>query len=711
MTTIHGSDLQLEYSHNIIEHLGLKLYQNKPTNVIAELVSNAWDADAENAWLDINDNKNLNPGDRYICVMDDGYGMDPHAIKDKYLVIGLKKRKLGDPNELSINKKRMLMGRKGIGKLAPFGIAGKLSVITAYKSNEETKVSVFSLNISGLLDPNNESHTIQHYKPEVIFFDEPLSHVDEHYQGNNIYNKFRQRIANSGSGTAIVLTNIKQTNSISLDKMTQSIGRRFTVAFSKEDFHVFINDKLVEAVDSLPKFDVRYPKDGYDTEVLNIGGIDREIKFWVGFVYSADWPQDEAGVGVYAHGKIAQDRPFFFSVKGKEIYTRYMYGVVEADWLDELDEDVISTDRTTINWEAEQTIPLHEFCHGLVKKWIEKYRKDINPGARDKIIEIMESTPDLPKVTTSERDAIVNLVHQLGPKVHKDKTVQVEVVKAMTASWTHKPMQVLIKKLWDAFDISSDDTDSFTNSLKSLNEHLVPESLSMSVIQAQRIYALSKLYNLKNNGNENQLQALLEAFPWILGTEMENLRPNQTLKENAAEAAKIGLIPSHGFLREEMAKDRNANLRPDFVFFSNEGETKIVVVELKSPQVPLEIKHRSQLSAYLDWFETQYPNAEAKGILIGQNAQAMPAMRTNIEILCWEQVYLKSRRDHLELLAAMLHGVSEHYDDTRVKDVMAMGGEQTKALLSKMASAHSPLRDLFEDTDKVIKNKESKSKL
>ncbi|WP_199777294.1 hypothetical protein, partial [Cronobacter sakazakii] len=254
---------------------------------------------------------------------------------------------------------------------------------------------------------------------------EPLSQVNKHNQGDNIYNKFRKRIANSGSGTAIVLTNIKQTNSISLDKMTQSIGRRFTVAFSKEDFHVFINDKLVEAVDSLPKFDVRYPKDGYDTEVLNIGGIDREIKFWVGFVYSADWPQDEAGVGVYAHGKIAQDRPFFFSVKGKEIYTRYMYGVVEADWLDELDEDVISTDRTTINWEAEQTIPLHEFCHGLVKKWIEKYRKDINPGARDKIIEIMESTPDLPKVTTSERDAIVNLVHQLGPKVHKDKTVQV----------------------------------------------------------------------------------------------------------------------------------------------------------------------------------------------------------------------------------------------------------------------------------------------
>ncbi|POT24799.1 hypothetical protein C3433_21245 [Citrobacter freundii] len=709
MTSIQGSDLKLEYSHNIIEHLGLKLYQNKPTNVIAELISNSWDADAENSWLDLHDDKEIPLSERYVSVMDDGYGMDPYAIKEKYLVIGLKKRKPGDPDERSLVKERLLMGRKGIGKLAPFGIAGKLSVITVYKDGDESKISVFSLDISGLLDPSDTSHIIKNYKPEVHYFNEPLSVVDKAYAEDEFYNKFRNRIQSKGSGTAIILTDIKISNTISVNKMIQSIGRRFTVAFSQPDFSVYINDKKVEAVDSLPKFDIRYPQTGFDRETLNICGVDREIRFWVGFVYSAEWPQDEAGVGVYAHGKIAQDRPFFFSVKGKEIYTRYMYGVVEADWLDELSEDVISTDRTSINWEADETIPLHEFCHSLIKKWIERYRKDINPGAKERIIEIIDNTPGMPKVTSSEREAIVGLVHQLGPKVHKDKNVQVEVVKAMTASWTHKPMQVLIKKLWDAFDISMDDTDSFTNSLRCLNEHLVPESLSMSVIQAQRIYALSKLYNLKNNGNENQLQALLESFPWILGTEMENLRPNQTLKENAAEAAKKGLIPSHGSLKDDMGKDPNAKLRPDFVFFSNESETKIVVVELKSPQIPLEVKHRSQLSAYLDWFETQYPKADARGILIGQNAQDMKAMRVNIEICSWDDVYLESRREHLELLAAMLHGVSEHYDDTRVEDVLAMGGEQTKILLNRMASAHSPLRDLFEDTDKVIKNKESKN--
>lgn len=106
MTLIQGSDLKLEYSHNIIEHLGLKLYQNKPTNVIAELISNSWDADAENAWLDIHDDKEVPLSERYVSVMDDGYGMDPYAIKEKYLVIGLKKRKPGEPDERSLRKVR-----------------------------------------------------------------------------------------------------------------------------------------------------------------------------------------------------------------------------------------------------------------------------------------------------------------------------------------------------------------------------------------------------------------------------------------------------------------------------------------------------------------------------------------------------------------------------------------------------------------------------
>ena len=88
----------------------------------------------------------------------------------------------------------------------------------------------------------------------------------------------------------------------------------------------------------------RIPDHGYTTEKVN----GKDVKSWVGFVKKAEWPADQAGVGVYSHGKIAQDRPFTFGIKGKEIFTRYMFGVVEAEWLDELDQDVISTDRTNV---------------------------------------------------------------------------------------------------------------------------------------------------------------------------------------------------------------------------------------------------------------------------------------------------------------------------------------------------------------------------
>ncbi|WP_394144628.1 ATP-binding protein, partial [Burkholderia multivorans] len=118
-------DLTLKFSHNIIEHLGIKLYQNKPTNVIAELVSNSWDADAKNVWINI-----VSDGDEAtVSVEDNGHGMTRADIVHKYLVIGKPKRKKENPMETSPSG-RFLMGRKGIGKLAPFGIASVIDVVT-----------------------------------------------------------------------------------------------------------------------------------------------------------------------------------------------------------------------------------------------------------------------------------------------------------------------------------------------------------------------------------------------------------------------------------------------------------------------------------------------------------------------------------------------------------------------------------------------------
>ncbi|HDR1005806.1 TPA: ATP-binding protein, partial [Pasteurella multocida] len=116
----------MKISHNIVEHLGLKLYQNKPTNVIAELVSNAWDANAEKLDIDI-----IGNDDKYISVQDNGCGMNLEILKNTYLVIGKSKyNNLEEQKEIVSRTQRKPMGRKGIGKLAPFGICQQMHVIT-----------------------------------------------------------------------------------------------------------------------------------------------------------------------------------------------------------------------------------------------------------------------------------------------------------------------------------------------------------------------------------------------------------------------------------------------------------------------------------------------------------------------------------------------------------------------------------------------------
>lgn len=89
--------------------------------------------------------------------------------------------------------------------------------------------------------------------------------------------------------------------------------------------------------------------------------------------------------------------------------------------------------------------------------------------------------------------------------------------------------------------------------------------------------------------------------------------------------------------------------------------------------------------------------------MIGQNTgNAIESENPNVDVLTWENVCIKSRKDYLDLLATMLNGVSEHYDDVRVRDVFEFGGDATRELLQRMAEIHSPLNDFFEANDERL---------
>lgn len=91
---------ELRISRLIVDKLGVKLY-DKASAVVAELIANSYDADAENVLVRIplnvalatqRDGRVIESG-YLIEVIDDGHGMTPQEASDFYLKVGRDRRK------------------------------------------------------------------------------------------------------------------------------------------------------------------------------------------------------------------------------------------------------------------------------------------------------------------------------------------------------------------------------------------------------------------------------------------------------------------------------------------------------------------------------------------------------------------------------------------------------------------------------------------
>ena len=146
-------ELQLRFDPRTIEHLGIKMYSQLPY-ALAELVANAYDAGASIAEIKLYDSIS---SDKRIVISDDGDGMSYSEVRDNFLVIGRKRR---DTDTSRTNSKgRKITGKKGLGKLALFGIGKTISIETT-KCGETSK-TVFTLDWDNIL---SESTGI--YRPE-----------------------------------------------------------------------------------------------------------------------------------------------------------------------------------------------------------------------------------------------------------------------------------------------------------------------------------------------------------------------------------------------------------------------------------------------------------------------------------------------------------------------------------------------------------------
>lgn len=129
---MNDKEYVLDIDPSILELLGPSLYTNI-YYVLAELIANAYDADANNVYISVKEDQ--------IKVEDDGHGMSyKKGEVGKYLEVARISR-IDKESSFTQRKKRKKMGRKGIGKLAALSVSENVHVLT----NSEGEKSGFVL--------------------------------------------------------------------------------------------------------------------------------------------------------------------------------------------------------------------------------------------------------------------------------------------------------------------------------------------------------------------------------------------------------------------------------------------------------------------------------------------------------------------------------------------------------------------------------------
>ena len=84
------------------------------------------------------------------------------------------------------------------------------------------------------------------------------------------------------------------------------------------------------------------------------------------------------GVSLFSRTKLVNN-PEYFSNHHSSHFFSYLTGYLEVDFIDELPEDVISTNRQSLNWDHKQMKELRDFLRGLIdfleRDWRKKRRK------------------------------------------------------------------------------------------------------------------------------------------------------------------------------------------------------------------------------------------------------------------------------------------------------------------------------------------------
>lgn len=626
-----------------IDKLGVRLY-DRVSAVIAELVANSYDADATEviikapmgAFLASMQQGEVKDSGYSIVVRDNGSGMQPNVINSFYLKVGAERRKDPARGDRSTKFGRKVMGRKGVGKLAPFGICNTIEVITS--GGEETE----GVDRGGKPAIGYKTAHLKLYRDEIV------SDSDVNYEptvGN------LDETISPTSGTILKLTNFTRRHVPEMASFARQLSQRFgvrsdnwqvflvdtTKAPGSEDREAEIGDFDIETMentsvrfegpdetDSVPlnersKYRTSGPS-GAALTAIDAGFVHTDGRFypvtgWVAYARQSYRDELMAGIRIYCRGKIAAQTNVFnrkSGFTGEYNVRTYLVGELHADWLDE-GEDLIQTDRRDILWSDALGEAFERWGQRVVQLLGTLSREPLKKHIWEQFLETGDVVNRIEAAYPGERwkpirDTSLRIAKLMGERLRPGEVQDQEHVDSLVQlSLMLSPHVLLDDTLRDA---ANEETAPLAVVIAILRTARVAELSSYGMIAEKRVRVIEKILELKDDPDnlESALQSSIEEAPWLINPQWSPITANQSLTNLKREFGKF--YEKETGKKLSLADFETGSRRPDFVLSSQDFGLQII--EIKRPQHRLDNTDWDRIQAYIDTMNKflDYPGHE-----------------------------------------------------------------------------------------------------
>lgn len=582
-----------KFSPRLLDHLGISAY-NSVRKCLAELVANSYDADAEKVSIQLPD---IIDDNALIEIEDNGTGMSPQEIENNFLLIGRNRRKNGERTD----KNRLVIGSKGIGKLAGFGIASKMNIIS-YKNGTQSQVSIDRADFEDVTTLNQHQLVIT------------------------------TGVTGHSNGTKLQLIGLHP----DLQLIDPGMLRRhlYRVMPKIADFILTVN-----GIECTPD-DIPGQRSEFTEVIENVGTVN-------GYYIIANSRQSTPGIAVRVRGRIVQEPSLFgLDTRSHGFFTaEKVIGEINADFLDPEttdDEtlDLIKTTRDGFLEDSPKVSLFIEWAADFVKRVIKGIDESESKKRTDSLMNQPEVRERLEKLPPHIKGTATKVVRGVISKLTTASDADArDLIEWILRYYESNVLKELMKAIISA-DIK--EAEKLSDLIQEWGLTQVNSVVGIIRTQIEIIQKLEELV-VSEKAKEIELHKLIENNLWLVREGLELWSSDKPLKM---------LLETR---LDQLYEDKN-DLRPDLVCRSRNDGNEAVILEFKRPKETIKMSHVTQAMEYAGLLKKHRPSISFETFVVGREYHTdVLATKENLEkasIFLWsyEEILQRARMRFEQIL-------------------------------------------------------------